>query len=542
MTQQVGLTAGGTGTGVAVRAVLKPGYGDILTPAALDFVARLHRTFNGERQRLLAARVERQGAIDRGALPDFLPDTEMIRRGNWRVAPAPADLQDRRVEITGPVERKMVINALNSGANVFMADFEDSLTPTWDNLIDGQINLRDAVAGTIGWTDAATGRDYRLAARTATLVVRPRGWHLDDTHLHVDGEAVSGALMDFGLYLFHNARGLIARGSGPYFYLPKLESHVEAKLWADIFREAEAALGLDHGTIRATALIETVLAAFEMEEILYALRDHITGLNCGRWDYIFSYIKKFRNHADFLLPDRGQVVMTVPFLRAYSQLLIRTCHRRGAHAIGGMAAYIPVRTDALANDKALAAVHADKLREVTDGHDGTWVAHPGLVAVAKAVFDQHMPEANQLDLDRDDVAVTAADLLAAPAGTITEDGLRNNVRVGIQYIEAWLGGLGCVPLYNLMEDAATAEICRSQVWQWLKHKARLADGRAIDAMLVAEIVDDEMARLRDSIGAGRFDGGRFREAVRLFREVATPPEFIDFLTLPAYGRVASVAI
>jgi malate synthase len=524
--------------GVTIRGPMVPGCAEILTPEAVELVALLHRRFAPERRRLLALRDDRQARLDRGELPGFHAETKTIRRGNWQVAPAPADLQDRRVEITGPVDRKMVINALNSGANVFMADFEDSLTPTWANLIDGQTNLRDAVAGTVGYADPDSGKQYRLAAKTAVLKVRPRGWHLDEVHMSIDGQPVAGALFDFGLYLHHNAAALLAKGSGPYFYLPKLESHLEAKLWADVFHAAEEACGLAHGTIRATVLIETILAAFEMEEILYQLRDYATGLNCGRWDYIFSFIKKFRNRPDFLLPDRGQVTMTVPFLRAYSQLLIKTCHRRGAHAMGGMAAYIPVKTDPELNEAALSAVRADKLREATDGHDGTWVAHPGLVEVARAIFDEHMPQANQLGRYRDDVQVTAADLLAVPEGTITEAGLRNNIRVGIQYIEAWLDGLGCVPLYNLMEDAATAEICRSQVWQWLKHKADLDDGRPIDEALVDDLIEDEMAKLKKALGAKRFAGSRFEDAIALFRRVATPPEFVEFLTLPAYAKVA----
>ncbi|WP_223291633.1 malate synthase A [Defluviicoccus vanus] len=523
--------------GVTIRAALAGGDEDILSPDALAFVAALERRFGVVRLQLLARREEVQAGLDRGRRPGFLAETDHIRHGNWRVAPVPVDLQDRRVEITGPVERKMVINALNSGANVFMADFEDSLTPTWRNLIDGQVNLRDAIAGSITYEDPQTGKSYALEQPRAVLVVRPRGWHLEEAHVRVDGRAMSAALFDFGLYLFHNARTLLDAGSGPYFYLPKLESHLEAKLWADVFTIAEQLLGLPHGSIRVTVLIETILAAFEMEEILYQLRDYAAGLNCGRWDYIFSFIKKFRNRSDCVLPDRNGITMAAPFLHAYSRLLIKTCHRRGAHAIGGMASFIPVKTDAALNEAAIERVRADKLREVGDGHDGTWVAHPGLVDVAKAVFDEHMPGANQVATIRDEVHVTAADLLAVPAGEISEEGLRNNLRVGIQYIEAWLGGLGCVPLYNLMEDAATAEICRSQVWQWLKHKARLADGRPINEMLVGELIDDEMTKLRTALGVKRFDEGHFTAAIALFRQVATPPEFIDFLTLPAYDRV-----
>jgi malate synthase len=526
--------------GITIRGPMAPGFETILTPDALELIALLQRRFNGERKRLLAARDVRQAEIDRGQLPAFHPETESIRRGNWKVAPPPADLQDRRVEITGPVDRKMIINALNSGANVFMADLEDSFTPTWANTIEGQINLRDAVNGTISLDDPDSGKSYALADKTATLVVRPRGWHLEEVHLLIDGEPASGGIFDFALYLFHNAKALLDKGSGPYFYLPKMESHLEAKLWADVFQAAEEALDLTHGTIRATVLIETILAAFEMEEILYQLRDYSTGLNCGRWDYIFSFIKKFRNRPDFVLPDRSQVTMTAPFMRAYSLLLIKTCHRRGAHAMGGMAAYIPVRADAAANDKAMAAVVADKAREATDGHDGTWVAHPGLIAAAKAEFDARMPEKNQLDRYRDDVKISAAELLAVPEGTITEDGLRTNIRVGIQYIEAWLGGLGCVPLYNLMEDAATSEISRAQIWQWLKHKATLTDGRTIDERLVRDLVDEEMTTLKKALGKKRFDGGHFKEATELFLSVSTPPEFVDFLTLPAYQRVTTI--
>ncbi len=530
-----------TPPGVALLGPVEPGYEAILTPEALAFVADLERRFGASRESLMAARGERQGRIDRGEMPDFLPATDRVRRGNWTVAPVPADLKDRRVEITGPTDRKMVINALNSGANVFMADFEDSLSPTWPNLINGQINLRDAVARTIDFTDPDSGKSYSLSDKPAVLVVRPRGWHLVERHMLVDGSPVSAGLFDFGLYVFHNARAALACGSGPYFYLPKLESHLEARLWAEAFSEAEAALGLNTGTIRATVLIETILAAFEMEEILYELRDYAAGLNCGRWDYIFSIIKKFRNHKHFVMPDRSGVTMTVHALRAYSQLLIQVCHRRGAHAMGGMAADIPVKADEAANAAALEKVRADKLREVEDGHDGTWVAHPGLVPVAREVFDEHMPKANQVDRLREDVQVSAADLLAVPKGAITEAGLRNNIRVGVQYLEAWLGGNGCVPLYNLMEDAATAEICRTQVWQWLKHGAAFDDGRIIDQPLVDALIDEEMATLRQTLGAERFDGGRFDAAIALFRKVATPPDFVDFLTLPAYEQIITLS-
>lgn len=526
--------------GVDILGPMRPGYGEVLTAEALEFVAGLERRFGAVRKRLLEARRERQARLDAGEMPDFLADTETVRRGNWKVAPVPADLQDRRVEITGPVDRKMVINALNCGANVFMADFEDSLSPTWDNIVAGQINLRDAIDRTIELTDPESGKAYRLSEKTATLVVRPRGWHLVDAHVLIDGEPVSGAILDFGLYVFHNARNLIARGTGPYFYLPKMESHLEARLWAEIFEASEKALGLDEGTIKATVLIETILAAFEMEEILYELREYAAGLNCGRWDYIFSIIKKFRNRPDFVMPDRAQVTMTSPALRAYSLLLIKTCHRRGAHAMGGMAAFIPIKADPEANEKALDAVRADKVREAQDGHDGTWVAHPGLVPIAKEIFDHHMPDANQVGRMRDDVDLTARDLVEVPRGTITEDSVRNNIRVGVQYIEAWLGGNGCVPLYNLMEDAATAEICRTQIWQWLKHGAELTDGRTVDAALVDVLLDEEMAKLREVLGAERYDGGHFEDALAIFRDVATSSDFAEFLTLPAYEEVTSV--
>jgi malate synthase len=527
--------------GATIRGPMAAEYADVLTADALAFVAMLQRRFNPARERLLADRVARQQRLDAGEMPDFLAETERVRRGNWQVAPLPADLRDRRVEITGPVDRKMIINALNSGANVFMADFEDSLAPTWANVVEGQIHLRDAVRGTIGFDDPETGKRYRVGDNPAVLVVRPRGWHLVEEHLAIDGAPAAGALVDFGLYFFHNAKALAAKGSGPYFYLPKLESHREARLWAQVFAAAEAALGIAAGTVRATVLIETILAAFEMDEILYELRDYAAGLNCGRWDYIFSYIKKFRNRPEFVVADRNAVTMTAPFLRAYSLLLIRTCHHRRAHAMGGMAAFIPVKADPEVNDRAIAAVRADKLREAADGHDGTWVAHPGLVAVAKAVFDEHMPRPNQLDRLRDDVSVAARELLAVPQGAITEEGLRNDIRVGVQYLEAWLGGNGCVPLYNLMEDAATAEICRSQVWQWLRHGATLADGRPVTGDLVRALIDDEMARLKETLGGERFGSGRFEEAVEVFLEVATAPQFVEFLTLPAYGRIVTLA-
>jgi len=526
--------------GVIVRGPMAPGFEQILSPDALAFVANLERRFGPTRVKLMTARDVRQRQIDAGDLPDFLPETETVRRGNWKVEPVPADLQDRRVEITGPTDRKMVINALNSGANVFMADCEDSLSPTWDNIVRGQINLRDAATGAMTYTDPDSGKDYRLNDNPAVLVVRPRGWHLTEEHVLVDGQPMSGGLFDFGLYFFHNVRALLERGTGPYFYLPKMESHLEARLWAEVFDAAETALGIKHGTIKATVLIETILAAFEMEEILYELREYSSGLNCGRWDYIFSIIKKFRNRPDFVMPDRGEVTMTVHALRSYSQLLIKTCHRRGAHAMGGMAAQIPIKSDPAANEAALEKVRADKLREAGDGHDGTWVAHPGLAPIAREVFDAAMPAPNQLGNLRDDVSVDAGDLLAVPTGSVSEEGLRNNIRVGVQYIEAWLGGNGCVPLYNLMEDAATAEICRSQIWQWLRHGANLTDGRTVDEALVITLLDEEMAALKETLGAARYDGGHFADAIEVFMDVATAPDFIDFLTLPAYQRVTTV--
>jgi malate synthase len=519
--------------GTEVKGAVEPGFASILTREALEFVAGLERKFGARRRELLARRAEVQSKLDAGWRPDFLPETRKVREDDWKVARLPKDLLDRRVEITGPVDRKMVINALNCGANVFMADFEDASTPTWRNLIEGQINLRDAIAGTIEFTDPASGKHYKLNSNTAVLKVRPRGWHLPERHVLVDGEQIAGAFLDFGLFFFHNAKALVAKGSGPYFYLPKLESHLEARLWNDVFLHAEAALGLPKGTIKATVLIETIMAAFEMDEILYELRDHSAGLNCGRWDYIFSFIKKFRNDPAAVMPDRAQVTMTVHFLQSYVRLLIKTCHRRGVHAMGGMAAQIPIKNDRAANDAAMAKVRADKLREVTEGHDGTWVAHPGLVAIAMQVFDEHMKGANQIARQRQDVHVTAADLVKVPSGTITETGLRSNINVGMGYIESWLRGVGCVPLYNLMEDAATAEISRSQVWQWMRHGATLDDGRTVDVALCRKLIDEELAKLKE----GAAPGTKWDDAAELFRDIAQAPEFVEFLTLPAYERV-----
>ncbi|MCY3779300.1 MAG: malate synthase A [Chloroflexi bacterium] len=524
-------------TGIQIRDEIRPEYDAILTVDAISFLAELARNFSARRDELLQARAARQAAIDSGALPDFLPETAAIRDDpSWRVAPVPADLQDRRVEITGPTDRKMVINALNCGAKVFMADFEDANAPSWDNMIRGQINLRDAVDRSITFTNP-DGRFYQLNEGTATLMVRPRGWHLDESGFLVDGAPIPGGLFDFGLYFFHNAQAALDRGAGPYFYLPKLESHLEARLWNDVFVYAQDALGIPQGTIKATVLIETILAVFEAEEILYELRQHSAGLNCGRWDYIFSYIKKLRNHADYLLPDRAEVTMTVPFMRDYTLHVIKVCHRRGAHAMGGMAAQIPIRNDPERNQAALDKVRADKLREAKEGHDGTWVAHPGLVQIATDVFDEYMPEPNQVGRQRDDVHVTAADLLTPSEGDISEDGVRLNLKVGIQYLEAWLGGNGCVPLYNLMEDAATAEISRAQVWQWLHHNATLADGRPLTLSLYSKLLEEEMDAIRGEVGSERFDSGHFQLAMQLFDEMIRADDFSEFLTLPAYQHL-----
>jgi malate synthase len=519
---------------IEIRGTTNPDYDTILTPSAIEFVAKLARIFTARRNDLLQKRQERQARIDAGELPDFLPDTWKIRNTAWKVAPVPADLQDRRVEITGPTDRKMVINALNSGASVFMTDFEDSNAPTWENMIQGQINLRDAIRRTISFTNEQ-GKHYQLNEKTAVLLVRPRGWHLDEKHMLVDGETVPGSIFDFALYFFHNARELLERGSGPYFYLPKMESHLEARLWNDIFVMAQNELGIPQRTIKATVLIETILASFELDEILWELCDHIAGLNCGRWDYIFSFIKKFRNHPQFILPDRAKVTMTVPFMRAYSQLVIKTCHKRGAHAMGGMAAQIPIKGDEQANEAAFAKVRADKEREVLDGHDGTWVAHPGLVPVALQIFNQHMPTPNQVTTKlRDDVQVSAADLLQVPNDSVTEHGLRWNLKVGIQYVEAWLGGNGCVPLYHLMEDAATAEISRTQVWQWLHHRAKLEDGREVTEALYSQMFEEEMDAIKAEVGEERFKTGKFALAADLFDKMIRNRDFADFLTLPAY--------
>ncbi|TMM00523.1 MAG: malate synthase A [Actinobacteria bacterium] len=515
---------------------------EVLSGEALAFVAELERRFGSRRRELLQARAERRARWAAGEMLDFRPETREVREGDWSVAPPARGLEDRRVEITGPVDRKMIINALNSGARGFMADFEDSLSPTWTNVANGHVNLADAIEGTIEFT-ADDGREYRLGDKVATLLVRPRGWHLDDKHVLVDGRAITGAFLDAGLFLFHNARRLLDKGRGPYFYLPKTESHLEARLWNDVFCHCQDALGIERGSVRATVLIETLPAAFEMEEILYELREHSAGLNAGRWDYIFSAIKTFRERPEVVLPQRNDVKMTVPFMRAYTELLVKTCHRRGAHAMGGMAALIPSRRDPEANEKAIAGVRADKEREATDGFDGTWVAHPDLVPVATEEFDKVLGDRpNQLDRQRDDVHVTADDLLdlASTPGAITEEGLRNDVNVGIQYISSWLRGNGAAAIYGLMEDAATAEIARSQVWQWIRHGAELDDGRAVTPELVRQLEGEELERIRSEIGDDEWfeTQGRPRESRELFESVAlTGEDFVEFLTLPAYERL-----
>jgi malate synthase len=518
--------------GVSISGHISDEFAQILTPEALAFVAKLQRRFDPRRQELLARRAARQKEFDSGQHPDFLPMTKEIRDSAWSVAPQPKDLLDRRVEITGPTDRKMVINALNCGASTFMADFEDANCPTWHNMIDGQINLRDAVRRSISLEQ--NGKQYRLNQRTAVLIPRPRGWHLDEKHVTVDGKLASGSLFDFALFFFHNAKELLARGSGPYFYLPKMESHLEARLWNEVFVFSQEALGIPRGTIRATALIETVVAAFEMDEILYELREHSSGLNIGRWDYIFSCIKKFRADKNFCLADRSQVTMTAPFMRAYALLLVKTCHRRGAPAMGGMAAQIPIKNDPKANEAALEKVRQDKLREVTDGCDGTWVAHPALVPIAKEVFDKHMPGPNQYQRQRPDVNVSAKDLLNfQPEKPITEAGLRYNISVGIQYLGAWLAGNGCVPVFNLMEDAATAEISRSQIWQWIRSpKGVLDDGRKVSVELFKKFLGEELAKVKSSMSEGKYD-----EAAQLFDKLTADDQYVEFLTLPAYQLI-----
>jgi len=510
----------------------------ILTKEALEFYAALHRAFNPRRLELLEKRKERQAALDRGERPDYCAETAEIREGDWQVDPVPADFQDRRVEITGPVDRKMVINALNSGAKTYMADFEDSHGPTWEATLDGQVNMRDAVRRQIDFT-APNGKEYKLNDQTAVLLVRPRGWHLSEKHVLVDGERASGSLFDFALYFFHNAQYRADHGSGVYLYLPKMEHYHEARLWNDVFVKAQDLLGVPHGTVKGTVLIEHILAAFQMEEILYELRHHSAGLNCGRWDYIFSYIKKFAKWEDFLVPDRALVGMTTPFMRAYSLACIKACHKRGTFAMGGMAAQIPIKNDPEANEKAMAKVRADKKREAEDGHDGTWVAHPALVAIAMEEFDKVLGDKpNQIDKQRDDVTTVAADLLEIPAGEITEHGIRENIKVGVQYLEAWLNGVGCVPLYNLMEDAATAEISRTQLWQWVHNKkAVLDDGRPITLELVRAIAAEELDAIKEEVGGERFANGKYEAAAKLFDEFTANEELAEFLTLAAYEQL-----
>lgn len=523
--------------GLTISGDFHHSYLDILTTEALAFLVALHRQFNGQRQDLLRARMTRQAALDAGQQPGFLPETADVRHRDWQVAPLPADLLDRRVEITGPVERKMVINALNAGAKVLMADFEDSNSPSWDNNMQGQINLRDAVRRTITFEHPTKNKIYRLNEQTATLMVRSRGWHLEEKHLICDGEPMSGGLVDFGLYLFHNHAELKARGSGPYFYLPKLEHYLEARLWNDTFVFAQDYLGMAQGTIKATVLVETILASFQLHEILYELREHSAGLNCGRWDYIFSFIKRFRNQSGFVMPDRSQITMTVPFMKAYAQLVIQTCHRRGVHAMGGMAAQIPIKHDAQANEAAIAKVKADKEREVQEGHDGTWVAHPGLVPVAMEVFNTHMPRANQITHKREDLTITAAELIEPPTGTITEAGVRMNINVGILYIESWLRGNGAAALYHLMEDAATAEISRTQLWQWIHKGATTDTGQLITYEWYCQLVPQELEKIKNYVGEERYHSGRFAQATELFDRLIREPDFQEFLTLPAYDLI-----
>jgi malate synthase len=520
--------------GMEIKGEIKPGFEQILSYEALELVAKLSRAFEPRRQSLLAARTERAKRLDAGELPDFLPETRHIREGDWHIAPIPQALECRRVEITGPVERKMVINALNSGADSYMTDFEDSNTPNWDNQISGQINMRDAVRRTISLEQ--NGKTYALNDKIATLVVRPRGWHLDEKHVLVDGKRISGGIFDFALFLFHNAKEQLARGAGPYFYLPKMESHLEARLWNDIFVMAQNELGLAQGTIKATVLIETIVAAFEMDEILYELREHSAGLNAGRWDYIFSCIKKFKNNQDFCLADRAKVTMTAPFMRSYALLLLKTCHKRNAPAIGGMAALIPIKNDPEKNEIAMAGVRNDKARDATDGYDGGWVAHPGLVDLAMGEFKKVLGDRpNQIAKQRADVEVVASDLLNfQPETPITEAGLRYNINVGIHYLGAWLAGNGCVPIHNLMEDAATAEISRSQVWQWIRSsKGILEDGRKVTAEMVQIMIPEELAKVKEVVGSG----ASYDRAAQIFSEMSTSGEFAEFLTLPLYEEI-----
>jgi len=527
----------GVPAGVEIRGPMTPEYAGILAPEALAFIAKLHRAFESRRRELLSRRAARQNEFEAGRMPDFPLETAHVRNGEWTVLSQPKDMLDRRVEITGPTDRKMVINALNSGASTFMADFEDANCPTWANMVEGQINLHDAVRKTVSFEQ--NGRQYRLNDEVAVLIPRPRGWHLDEKHLRVDGGPVSGGIFDFALYFFHNAKELLARGTGPYFYLPKIESRLEARLWNDIFRLAQDELDVPQGTIKATVLIETVLAAFEMDEILWELREHSAGLNIGRWDYIFSCIKKFRSNRDFCLADRAQVTMAAPFMRAYALLLVKTCHRHGAPAMGGMAAQIPIKNDPAANEAALEKVRQDKVREVKDGCDGTWVAHPGLVPIAKEVFDRYMPQPNQYGKQLPDLFVTARDLLDfQPEKPITENGLRNNISVGIQYLGAWLAGNGCVPVFNLMEDAATAEISRSQIWQWIRSpKGVFPDGRKVTKELVRKLLVEELPKVKVHLGEGAWQAGKYEDGAKLFEKIILDDHYVEFLTLPAYQLI-----
>lgn len=525
---------------IKVVGTVSEDFAKILTPEALEFIAELENKFGQEIDKALENRKKIQAELRAGKKLAFLPETAKIRESDWKVAPIPADLQDRRVEITGPVERKMIINALNSGAKVFMADFEDSLAPGWEQVIDGQINLCDAIDGTISYK-SPEGKDYKLngvypSRSLAILIIRPRGLHLPEKHILFGGKPMHGSLVDFGLYFFHNAKKLISKGTGPYFYLPKLENHKEARIWNDVFVHAQKKLGLPIGTIKATVLIETITAAFEMDEILFELKDHIVAQNAGRWDYIFSYIKKHSHDASFLCPDRGQVIMTQPFLRAYSLLLIKTCHKRGAFAMGGMSAFIPIKNDEAANAKALEMVKKDKEREAGDGHDGTWVAHPALVPIAMEVFNRLMPTPNQVNRQRDDVNVVAENLLEVPKGTITDAGLRNNISVSLQYLASWLSGVGCVPIFNLMEDAATAEIARTQIWQWIHHKAKLDDGTPVNPELFKKLLGEELEKIKTAKG-GDYNEKKFSEASKLLEDLVLKNEMDDFLTLGAYGMV-----
>ncbi|OBZ91530.1 Malate synthase, glyoxysomal [Choanephora cucurbitarum] len=530
--------------GVAVLAPVTASEADILSPQALQFVATLQRIFNPTRKTLMQKRALRQQELDRGVLPNFLPETAYIRDDpNWRAAPPAPGLQDRRVEITGPVDRKMVINALNSGAFTFMADFEDSTSPTWENIISGQVNLRDAVRESIEFTNP-NGKKYALRkdGKIATLLVRPRGWHMVEKHVLVDGEPCSASIFDFALYFFHNAKELVKRGKGPYFYLPKMESHLEARLWNDIFNVAQDMINIPRGTIRGTVLIETLLAAYEMDEIIYELRDHSSGLNCGRWDYIFSFIKKLRNHPQFVLPQRSQVTMTVPFMDAYVRLLIQTCHKRGVHAMGGMAAQIPIKNNPEANEAAMAKVRSDKLREVTAGHDGTWVAHPDLVKIALDIFNEHMPQPNQLHIRRDDVKVTATDLIDINfKGTITEDSIRENIQIGLAYMEAWLRGVGCVPIFNLMEDLATYEISRSQLYQWVHHQVRTNEGKTVTSEYVGNILNEEVEKIRKNLGNDKFSQSKYEAAKKAFATNVTGERYDDFLPDLLYDDIVSAS-